>query len=134
MGRRCHAPRPGRVAPSNVEKGRSSMNGHSHRRTIDPEQAPAQRRSRLDAILQARISEAEHRILEQLACRHGVTLSEAVRAGVWNYLLARGHSEATPWRSRIPLGVRGGAAPAVTARRWSGVDSPDDPADDWGCS
>ena len=111
------------------------MNGHSHRSTIDPEPYSARRRSRLNAILQARISEAEHRVLEQLARRHGVTLSEAVRAGVWNYLLSRGHSEATPWPRRVPLSERGGAAPALTACQWSGVAAPsDDSSYEWACA
>ncbi|MDX6646533.1 MAG: hypothetical protein QOK40_2260 [Miltoncostaeaceae bacterium] len=110
------------------------MNGHSHPAAVDPQPHAAQRRAPLNAILQARISEPEHRILEQLARRHGVTLSEAVRAGVWNYLLSRGHAEATPWRRRVPLSERGGGAPSITARRWSGLDSQsDDQADDWGC-
>ena len=133
------APLPG--TPAQVrgvkkrEKGRSNMNGHSHRSTIDPEPYSARRRSRLNAILQARISEAEHRVLEQLARRHGVTLSEAVRAGVWNYLLSRGHSEATPWPRRVPLSERGGAAPALTACQWSGVAAPsDDSSYEWACA
>jgi hypothetical protein len=106
------------------------MNGHGHRPTIDPEHHAAPRRSRLNAILQARVSEAEHRVLEQLARRHGVTLSEAVRAGVWNYLLSRGHSDATPHRRRTP--PAGPPAPARTARQWSGVEAPaDDAAFEW---
>jgi len=102
------------------------MNGHSHRPILDPELQAAPRRSRLNAILQARVSEAEHRVLEQLARKHGVTLSEAVRAGVWNYLLSRGHSEATQHRRRTPPAGR--SAPTLTARQWGGVDAAADDA------
>ena len=102
------------------------MHDHRHLPTMDPEHPSAPRRSRLNAILQARVSEAEHRVLEQLARKHGVTLSEAVRAGVWNYLLSRGHGEATQHRRRSPLPGR--STPARTARRWSGAQAAADEA------
>ena len=70
------------------------MNSRGLQATVDARPAAAPR-SPLNAILQARISEAEHRILGRLAHRHGVTLSEAVRAGAWNYLLTRSHIETT---------------------------------------
>ena len=53
---------------------------------VDP--AP-RRRKALTSVLQARVTSSEHEILEQLAQRQGITLSEAVRLGAWSYLLAR---------------------------------------------
>jgi hypothetical protein len=42
----------------------------------------------MTAVLQARVTEAEMRVLEHLARRQGLSMSDAVRAGVWSYLLA----------------------------------------------
>jgi hypothetical protein len=47
------------------------------------------------AILQARVSAGERRILDQLARRHGITLSDAVRSGVWRFLLSGARPGAT---------------------------------------
>jgi hypothetical protein len=57
---------------------------------VETPAAPARwRRKPLTSVLQARITSSEHEILEQLAQRQGITLSEAVRLGAWSYLLAR---------------------------------------------
>ena len=48
----------------------------------------------MTAVLQARVTEAEMRVLEHLARRQGLSMSDAVRAGVWSYLLAG--SQASP--------------------------------------
>ncbi|MDX6646628.1 MAG: hypothetical protein QOK40_2355 [Miltoncostaeaceae bacterium] len=52
-------------------------------------QPPSRRRKPLTAVLQARVTRSEHEVLEHLARRHGITLSDAVRLGAWSYLLAR---------------------------------------------
>src|SRR5438552_7013898 len=41
----------------------------------------ARRRGRMTAVLQARVTATEHQVLEQLARRRGLSMSDAVRAG-----------------------------------------------------
>jgi len=55
---------------------------------VEPRGSSRRRRGRMTAVLQARVTEAEMRVLEHLARRQGLSMSDAVRAGVWSYLLA----------------------------------------------
>src|SRR5207244_1401716 len=67
------------------------------------------RRGRMTAVLQARVTATEHQVLEQLARRRGLSMSDAVRAGVWSYLLAGSRPSQPPVegdaRDRTPAGV-----------------------------
>ena len=63
---------------------------------IDPYGSSRRRRARMTAVLQARVTEAEMRVLEHLARRQGLSMSDAVRAGVWSYLLAGSRPSCAP--------------------------------------
>jgi hypothetical protein len=89
--------------------------------SVTPQPAMPRRRSPLTAVLQARVTRSEQVILEQLARRHGITLSEAVRLGAWSYLLARGARTADAAGASVAPSRRGGT-------RSSGASEPLDDA------